>query len=137
MRLVNTALTQMGVGVYEYRTALNRVIDGDTVVLTIDLGFRIRHDVTVRLLGVDCPELVTPAGKQARDAAAAWFAAHRHAADGLTARTHRHATDKYGRYLAEIVCPVDGADLVADLVAAGHVKTTAPALPAPPRPSQP
>lgn len=42
---------------YTYRCKLNRVIDGDTVVLDIDLGFHITITRSVRLLGYNSPEI--------------------------------------------------------------------------------
>jgi micrococcal nuclease len=56
---------------YRYRAALNRVIDGDTYDLMIDLGFRASLRVAVRLNGYNAPELPTPDGVLAREAAAA------------------------------------------------------------------
>jgi micrococcal nuclease len=42
---------------YTYKAKVGRVIDGDTVVLEIDLGFNIFHVMSCRLLGVNAPEL--------------------------------------------------------------------------------
>jgi len=33
-----------------------RVIDGDSCVISVDLGFRVWHQTHVRLLGIDAPE---------------------------------------------------------------------------------
>ena len=41
---------------YEYSFKLDRVIDGDTVDGTIDLGFGIYTHKRIRLLGIDAPE---------------------------------------------------------------------------------
>lgn len=42
---------------YEYRAYVNRVIDGDTVDVDIDLGFGIvLTDERVRIMGIDTPE---------------------------------------------------------------------------------
>lgn len=42
---------------YSYEAHVNRVIDGDTVDLDIDLGFRTKlHNVRCRLVGIDTPE---------------------------------------------------------------------------------
>lgn len=50
---------------YTYRATLVRVIDGDTYVLDLDLGFDIHAHVPVRLLGWDAPEHNTPDGVRA------------------------------------------------------------------------
>ena len=42
---------------YEYRTKLIKVVDGDTVDVDIDLGFGIwLRDERVRIMGIDTPE---------------------------------------------------------------------------------
>jgi len=42
---------------YEYRCTINRVVDGDTVDVDIDLGFGIvLSDERVRIMGIDTPE---------------------------------------------------------------------------------
>jgi micrococcal nuclease len=45
---------------YEYKCILDRVVDGDTVDVHIDLGFGVwMHNQRVRLAGIDCPETRT------------------------------------------------------------------------------
>lgn len=45
---------------YEYRCVINRIIDGDSVVVDIDLGFDTWiFDQHVRLVGIDAPEVRT------------------------------------------------------------------------------
>ena len=42
---------------YEYRCRIDRVIDGDTVDVDIDLGFGVwMRKERVRILGIDTPE---------------------------------------------------------------------------------
>ena len=42
---------------YEYKALINRVVDGDTVDVDIDLGFGVwLHDERVRIMGIDTPE---------------------------------------------------------------------------------
>jgi micrococcal nuclease len=42
---------------YTYRATVLRVIDGDTFDFDVDLGFRVRMGLRVRLAGVDAPEI--------------------------------------------------------------------------------
>jgi micrococcal nuclease len=42
---------------YTYKATIVRVIDGDTVVLNIDLGFKIHHITPCRLVGINAPEM--------------------------------------------------------------------------------
>ena len=41
---------------YEYGCKVERVVDGDTVDVTLDLGFDILYKSRVRLYGIDTPE---------------------------------------------------------------------------------
>ena len=42
---------------YEYQAKLLKVIDGDTIDVTLDLGFSVKlHKQRVRLAGIDTPE---------------------------------------------------------------------------------
>jgi len=50
---------------YQYKAKLNRVVDGDTVNLTIDLGFRLTYTANCRLAGINAPEMNTEDGKTA------------------------------------------------------------------------
>lgn len=42
---------------YRYRAELDRVVDGDTLDVLIDLGFYIKIKERVRLEGIDTPEI--------------------------------------------------------------------------------
>ena len=44
---------------YEYNAIVDRVIDGDTIECTIDLGFHTWKKVTTRLEGINTPETRT------------------------------------------------------------------------------
>ena len=41
---------------YEYKATIRRVVDGDTVDVTLDLGFNILYNSRIRLLGINTPE---------------------------------------------------------------------------------
>ena len=41
---------------YEYKVIIDRVVDGDTVDIWIDLGFDVRIFERVRMAGIDTPE---------------------------------------------------------------------------------
>jgi micrococcal nuclease len=42
---------------YEYRIkCVDRIVDGDTIDVTLDLGFDIHHKTRVRLYGINTPE---------------------------------------------------------------------------------
>ena len=41
---------------YEFPVRITNVVDGDTVDALIDIGFKIKYDERIRLLGLDTPE---------------------------------------------------------------------------------
>jgi micrococcal nuclease len=41
---------------YEYKAMVNRVVDGDTIDVTIDLGFSVWKKMRVRMEGINTPE---------------------------------------------------------------------------------
>lgn len=83
------------VRMFTYNAIVERVIDGDTVDVHVDLGFDIWHSVRLRLVGLDTPEMATPEGKAAKTFV-------KDAIEGQEVIITTHKTDKYGRYLAEI-----------------------------------
>ena len=50
-----------------YLARVRRVVDGDTLVVTVDLGFAVEVGQTLRLRGIDAPELSRQAGERARE----------------------------------------------------------------------
>ena len=109
---------------YEYQASLKPttyqptgVVDGDTIYVTVDMGLTIYHTISLRLYGVNAPEMST-AGKAAKQWVIDWFKTH--APFGVfTLRTQRDKTEKFGRYLATIIA-LDGAVLNDDLVASNN-----------------
>lgn len=103
---------------YEYNARVLRVVDGDTVQLDVDLGFDIRQRMTVRLYGINAPEMSTPGGKPARDHLVGMLPT------GATVRleTLKDRKEKYGRYLARIYAesPADMLDVNAKMIEDGH-----------------
>ena len=88
---------------YEYAVVLERLIDGDSPVLSIDCGFKIwLRGRSTRLARIDAPETSTPEGIASRTALAAHLAGKR-----LGIRSTR--LDKYGRPIVELYA--DGANI--------------------------
>lgn len=98
---------------YTYNAELLRVIDGDTVKVMVDLGFRLYREINLRLLGINAPELKTDAGKISKLALT----------NLLTGRKFQVRTDldpgAYDRYTATIVLD-DGLNVNEWLVKNGH-----------------
>ncbi|MBP7710198.1 MAG: hypothetical protein KA100_03925 [Rickettsiales bacterium] len=47
-----------------YKAFVTRVVDGDTLHVVLDLGFKLMHQEILRLKGIDAPEIGTQAGKK-------------------------------------------------------------------------
>lgn len=92
-----------------------RVVDGDTVVLDLDLGWHITLRAGVRVYGVDAPELATEEGKRAAEWVRSWLPV------GAPVTFRSRVLDKYGRPLGRVVLG-DGRDLGVLLVDAGMAK---------------
>ena len=100
---------------YEYNATVTEVVDGDTIVIDIDLGFDVMFtNQKVRLLGVDTPESRTSDkvekvfGVASKDFVKKFVAGCK---NNVIIRTHiSEGTDdsgreKFGRLLGEIVNP--------------------------------
>lgn len=95
---------------FEYRAEVERVVDGDTVRLRIDLGFGVWHVGSFRLLGAAARELDAPGGVEARNHLMELLPV------GALVTIRSVKTDKYGgRYDAAITL-ADGRDLARLLV---------------------
>lgn len=97
---------------YRYRTTVERLVDGDTLYLKIDLGFRVTTVQPVRLAGINAPEMNTIEGK----AALGWLAAK---LLGKELRIESQKGDKYGRWLGTIYIVGEDTSVNAQMVDAG------------------
>ena len=90
---------------FEYNAVLDRVIDGDTVDATIDLGFDTWKKTRIRFYGINTPESRTrdleekKYGLAAKDFLTKWLSG-----GGITIKTHKDAKGKFGRILGELWC---------------------------------
>ena len=81
---------------YTYRAYLDYVIDGDTIVLYVDLGFETYSRQKLRLRSIDTPEIATTEGKNAKTFVEEILKRSK----TITIKTYRK--DKYDRYLADV-----------------------------------
>lgn len=86
---------------YNYTAHVKKVVDGDTIVVDIDLGFSISlNNQHLRLARINTPELkgsTKEAGEAAREALTAKLLDR-----SVRIKTHKVEKDKYGRVLAEV-----------------------------------
>ncbi len=109
---------------FHYNAQVERVVDGDTIDVELDLGFDIRLKARVRFAGINAPESRT------RDAVEkqAGLAAKRYVEDWISEREQRGIIQttlddrgKFGRVLGRVLNP-DGHCLNDELVSLGHAK---------------
>lgn len=79
-----------------YRAEVHSVVDGDTLELDIDLGFKVYRRQRVRLAGLNAPEIRTEKGKEAKQ-----FVTERVlSAPLVVVKTNK--ADIYGRYVGHV-----------------------------------
>lgn len=89
---------------YEYGINIKRVIDGDTIVADIDLGFGVwLCDKHIRVYGVNAPEKNTPEGAIAKKFTESWAT---HDTAEYILNVIEHKADKYGRLLGKVYMQV-------------------------------
>ena len=81
---------------YFYKARIERVVDGDTIIALVDLGFQVHRLQRLRLAAIDTPELDTPQGERARDLV------ERELAGVEYVMLHTNKIDLYGRYVAHV-----------------------------------
>lgn len=86
---------------FKYSAIVTRVIDGDTIDCTVDLGFSIFAKERFRLYGIDIPE------KNSKDSVLKEIAFNatsyvKESIEGKTVTIECTGKDKYGRWLAKV-----------------------------------
>ena len=87
---------------FKYNARLVRVIDGDTVELEVDVGFKIQVRETFRLALVNAPEMRTPEGPMAKEWLTARLASISLGGSAYPLSIESFKKDKYGRWLVTI-----------------------------------
>ena len=109
---------------YEYGCKVERVVDGDTVDVTLDLGFDILYKSRVRLYGIDTPESRTRnLDEKARGKLAKSFLedAINNGKKVVIQTKLKDSRGKFGRVLGDIV--VDGININQSMVDNFHAAT--------------
>lgn len=99
---------------FNYKATVLDVGDGDTYTISVELGFRIKHEMELRMLGIDTPEVKRYPGRYKYDEEiiigkqiAEWVR-KRILGKEVLIKTTLDKDDKYGRLLADVFYEVDG-----------------------------
>jgi micrococcal nuclease len=103
-----------GVEMHTYKAMVDNIVDGDTVDVYIDLGFKIATKQRLRVAHIDTPERGQPNYKDAADAGRSLLL-------GKTVTIKTEKASKWGYYLAQITLE-SGEDYADKLVAMGLAK---------------
>jgi micrococcal nuclease len=100
---------------YRYRATVRRVLDGDTYLLDVDLGFRIFVALNIRVHRYDAPEMFTPEGHAAKMRAEGLL----QEAKQIVIESYKDARS-FERWVADVY--IDGVPIGERLSAEGFVK---------------
>ena len=89
-------LTRPAEATYVYKALVERVIDGDTLLLRVDLGFTVWKEQRFRLAEIDCPSIDEPKGREAFEYVRDQMAK----VEFVMVKTNK--IDIYGRYVAHV-----------------------------------
>ena len=101
---------------FTYRVEIVRLVDADTICIGVYLRPREWVKQKLRLRGLDCPELATPAGKAAKRFVEGLVGS----TTAITIKTTK--PDKYDRYLADVLLATGGSEIYLNnaLLENGH-----------------
>ena len=107
---------------YEYSATIRRWVDGDTVDVTLDLGFDILYNNRIRLYGINTPESRTRDLEEKKRGLAAKDRVKELCPVGsaVTLKTTKDGRGKFGRILGEIFVPGAVQSINQLLVEEGH-----------------
>lgn len=101
-----------------YKGKVEKVIDGDTLIIYCDLGFNTYYKMRGRLARINCYEITTKEGEEAKILV-------QQLVEGKEVIVYSRTWDKYGRSLIEVFYLVDSewVNLNDELVQRGYAKS--------------
>ena len=84
---------------YTYEATIDRVIDGDTLLVVIEVGFGIKVHDKLRLRGIDTCELGTPEGERAKKFVQEILPV----GSTIVIKSHKSRTDSHGRFVVDVL----------------------------------
>ena len=99
---------------YQYKSIIQKVVDGDTLEIAIDLGLTVWiHDEKIRLYGINTPEVYgVKKGNpewELGNKASTFVKSVLKEKDEIIVETIKDKKEKYGRYLALVYVRIDPA----------------------------
>jgi micrococcal nuclease len=111
---------------FEYKVTIKRVVDGDTVDVDIDLGFKMwLRGERVRLMGLDTPESRTRNLDEKRLGLASKERLKQVLKENkgdIVLRTSKEGKGKFGRILGSLIIGSTGQDLNQLMIDEGHAR---------------
>lgn len=113
---------------YQYKAKVERVVDGDTIDIVIDLGFKITTNQRIRLADINTPETYNvkkDSEEYKKGVAARQFVEQRLSENNnnILIETDKF-TGKYGRYIGTIYLDDNEKSLNDELVEKGFAEYT-------------
>ena len=106
---------------FEYKCTVKRILDGDTFVGIVDLGFSMTTEQKFRIADLDTPESYRPRTESERTHGNAATARAHELLDGKTIHIRTNKTGKYGRWIASVMLN-DGSDYATVMITEGFQK---------------
>jgi len=84
--------------IFTYQARVDKVIDGDTFLVSFDFHLAVSISQKLRLRGINCPEIDTEEGKKAKR----FVESRLKDCEFLIVKTYKDRSDKFDRYLADV-----------------------------------
>ena len=108
---------------YHYKAKVEKVVDGDTFDVIIDLGFKMTTNQRIRMSGINTPETYNvkkDSEEYQKGMASKLYMEQRLAANNYEIElVTEKTTEKYGRYLGTVTLPDSAVTLNDELVEKG------------------
>ncbi len=93
---------------FTYKATIDKIIDGDTLLVSFDFNLDVSISQKLRLRGIDCPEMDTDEGKRAKR----FVESRLKPCEFIIVKTYKDRSDKFDRYLADVFYKIGESDSV-------------------------
>lgn len=108
---------------YTYKAAVTRIVDGDTIIVDIDLGFGVwLREQSIRMANINAPEIRGSSREKGLESKR--FLEYIILNKWVTIKTEKDRKGKYGRWIATVLLEEDNnlIDINRKMVAEGHAE---------------